>query len=178
MLDFGLFTEESKTISKREMERKGVLFLMEKMLKTTTFEIVYNEVNKPFLKGRSEKISISHSHNWLVIALNQKEDIGVDIELIREKVINVKHKFLADRELLYASSNIEILTLLWAAKEAIYKAYGKKEVEFKNILIDEFVLNLSGELNGTLKCYDSNRKYKLMYKKLDNYILALVTNEI
>ena len=178
MLDFGQFSAENLTVSKRDMEQKGVQFLMREMLKTNTFNIVYNEANRPFLEGRQEQISISHSHNWLVIAIHQKSEIGVDIELIRDKVVNIKHKFLTDSELDRAGSNMEMLTLLWAAKEAIYKAHGKKEVEFKNIIVDAFKMSDTGELLGTLNAKTVVRKFILMYKKIDNYILALVTDEV
>lgn len=178
MLDFSQFSAHNTSVSKRDMERKGVQILMGEMLKTSDFKIVYDALNKPFLEQRKEQISISHSHDWLAITINQKESTGVDIELIRNKVINIKHKFLADHELAFAGSNIEILTLLWAAKEAIYKAYGKKSIEFKNIQVEPFNFKEDGEIFGVMKLSGRERKYKLMYRKLDTYILVLVLNEI
>ncbi len=178
MLDFEQFSRENETISKRDMEQKGAQFLLKEMLKTYDFRIIYNALNKPFLEGRSEQISISHSHKWLAIAIHQTKDIGVDVELIRDKILNIKHKFASDEELNYANSNIEILTVLWSAKEAIYKAYGKKNVEFKKICIAPFELKENGILAGTLQLENEIRKYKLMYRKDGAYFLALVIDEI
>jgi 4'-phosphopantetheinyl transferase len=43
----------------------------------------------------SKHISISHSHDKLAIIVNEKEATGIDIELIRDKVLKIKHKFLS-----------------------------------------------------------------------------------
>lgn len=178
MLDFEAFSKENASVSKREMEQKATQYLLKEMLKTYDFKIVNDEFNKPFLEGRTEQLSISHSHRWLAIAIHQTKDIGVDIELMREKILNIKHKFTSDEELNYTKSNIELLTILWAAKEAIYKAYGKKNIAFKKICIAPFELKENGVLTGTLQLENEVRKYKLMYRKDDEYYLALVINEI
>lgn len=178
MLDFEEFSLQNDTISKRDMEQKGVLFLIKEMLKTYDFRIVYDAFNKPFLEGRQEQISISHSHKWLAIAMHTNKDIGVDIELVRDKVINIKHKFATAEELNYAGSDSNILTLLWSAKEAIYKTYGKKNVEFKKICIKPFQLKTDGEIFGSLQIDNEVRNYQLLYKKEGEYFLALVTHEI
>jgi 4'-phosphopantetheinyl transferase len=177
-LDFGLFTGIYSDLTKRELERKGSVFLLGEMLKLNPVEISYDEHNKPFLIGRSEHISISHSHKWLVVVLHKTCSVGVDVELIREKVLNIKHKFVADDELAYAAADIEMITLLWSAKEAIYKAYGKKNVDFKSIQIAPFVFSERGELYGTLHLPQETLAYKLHYCKQGDYILALTTDEI
>lgn len=178
MLDLGRFSEVGKPESKRDMERKGTQFLMAEMLKTKDFKISYNAVNKPFLENRQEHISISHSHNWLAIAIHSGHETGVDIELIREKVINIKDKFLTEEELKAGGHDSVKLTLMWAVKEAVYKTYGKKEVEFKNIVIDSFILEDEGIINALLKLKTEERKFRLLYRKQDDYMLALVTHEI
>ena len=178
MLDFEQFSIENEMVSKRDMEQKGVQFLLKEMLKTYDFKIIYNALNKPFLEGRKEQISISHSHKWLAVAIHQTKEIGVDIELIRAKILNIKQKFASDEELNYANSNIKMLTILWAAKEAIYKTYGKKSIEFKKICIAPFQLLEKGKLDGTLTLENEVRKYELMYRKDGDYFLALVTHGI
>ncbi|MDZ4663492.1 MAG: 4'-phosphopantetheinyl transferase superfamily protein [Bacteroidota bacterium] len=178
MLDLQGFKADNVLDEKREIERKGTQFLLKKMLNTAAFELVYNELKRPLLKGRSEHISISHSHQWLAISIHQTNETGVDLELIREKVINIKHKFLCEQEFEFAQTDIDKLTLLWCAKEAIYKMYGKKELEFKRIKIDNFELKDRGELVGAIHFEDQIRTYKLMYRKFDPYFLALVLHEI
>lgn len=178
MLDLQGFKTDLRLEEKREIERRGTRFLLKKMLGSEALEITYNEFKRPYLKGRSEHISISHSHQWLAISIHKTDETGVDVEMIREKVINIKHKFCCDEELEFAQNDSDKLTLLWACKEAIYKVYGKKELEFKKIKIDEFVVNAEGEVNGTIH-FDANlRKYKLMYRKFNDYFLALILHEV
>ncbi|MBK6521771.1 MAG: 4'-phosphopantetheinyl transferase superfamily protein [Sphingobacteriaceae bacterium] len=178
MLDLQGFKAVNVLNEKREIERKGTLFLLKKMLNTESVELVYNELNRPFLKGRSEHISISHSHQWLAISIHITNETGVDVELIREKVINIKHKFCCDAELEFAQNDIDKLTFLWCCKEAVYKVYGKRELEFKNIIVDSLDLKPRGEVNACIHFEDHIRNYKLMYRKFDGYFLALIAHEI
>jgi 4'-phosphopantetheinyl transferase len=178
MLDLQGFKSDLRLEEKREIERRGTQFLLKKMLGSEGVEITYNEFKRPYLKGRSEHISISHSHQWLAISIHQSDETGVDVEMIREKVINIKHKFCSDKELEFAHDDIDKLTLLWACKEAVYKAYGKKELEFKKIKIDPVELFSDGELNGTIHFEEHLRTYRLMYRKFSGYFLALILHEV
>ncbi len=178
MLDLQGFKTDNVLEEKREIERKATLFLLKKMLNKDTVELVYNELKRPFLKACSEHISISHSHQWLAISIHKTHETGVDVELIREKVINIKHKFCCDAELEFAKNDIDKLTLLWACKEAVYKVHGKKELEFKKIIVDQFDMRVDGDVNVCIHFDDSRRTYKLMYRKFAGYFLALVLHEV
>lgn len=177
-LDMRLFSATKTNLTKREIEQKGSLFLLAKMLKTEGFNLNYDAFNKPFLMDRREHISISHSHDWLVIAISKNANIGVDVELIREKVLNIKDKFLTELESNFAKDHTVLLTLIWSAKEAIYKAYGKKNVEFKNIAVDPFILKEEGgTMSGNLKIDKRYWAYKMIYKIRKDYVLVLTTEE-
>ena len=66
-------------------------------------------------------ISISHSHQWVAIALaTSKKSIGLDLEIVSEKAGRVQHKFLTQEEQLLISPTLSP-TALWCAKEATYK---------------------------------------------------------
>lgn len=178
MLDLQGFKDDFRLEEKREIERRGTQFLLKKMLGSEEVEITYNEFKRPYLKGRSEHISISHSHQWLAISIHKTHETGVDVEMIREKVINVKHKFCCAEELEFAQNDVDKLTLLWACKEAIYKVHGKKELEFKRIKIARFVLGDEGNVDGTIH-FDSHQvKYRLLYRKFNGYFLALILHEV
>ena len=148
------------------------------MLCSEAVELTYDEFKRPYLKGRSEHISISHSHRWLAVSIHKTDETGVDVEMIREKVINIKHKFCCEEELEFAQNDSDKLTLLWACKEAIYKVHGKKELEFKKIKIDKFAVSAEGELNGCIHFGSHLRMYKLMYRKFEGYFLALILHEV
>lgn len=178
MLDLEAFAAEQKITTKRETEQKATLFLLKKLFPEGNPQLEYDTQRKPFLAGLDLHISISHSHDKLAILINSKESTGVDVELIREKVKNIRHKFLCSDELVFGGENEITLTILWAAKEAIYKAYGLKGVEFiKHIFIEPFDLN-DDLFYGRLEINEIKKRYLLKKEKPGNYILVYILNEV
>ena len=173
-LDLLDFSAQTGLQEKREIERKGAVFLLSKLLKNEQTELLYDDYGKPFLKGCSAHISLSHSHQWLLAAVHNTAEVGVDIEKVKDKIINIAPRFLSDAELPVTRNNPEQLTLYWAAKEAVYKAYGKKQLEFKSaIFIHPFEMQAEGELEATLRLKDQERLFRLYYKQYHQYQLAV-----
>lgn len=176
LLDLKAFSKDENTVLKRELEKAGTHFLLRHLLKTDRFELAYTKENKPFLKGRREHLSISHSHDKLVIILNKKENTGIDIELIRDKVKNIQHKFLNETEILFAGNDVDKLITLWAAKESLYKVYGLKEVDFsKNLFVEEFN---GTEISGRIELKKLKKNYRLIQENIGEYKMVYVLNEI
>jgi 4'-phosphopantetheinyl transferase len=172
--DYSAFTGVT---GKRELEKNATAFLLEKLFGKTV-DLKYNSEGKPQLNSESCHISISHSHDKLVIICNTKDDTGVDVELIRDKVLKIKDKFLSQAELEEAKDNVEKLILYWAAKETLYKVYGLKEVEFaKHLFVHPFELKATGTLTGELNLESFRKKFNLHYEKLEDYMLVYVLNE-
>ena len=173
--DYSTFTGVT---GKRELEKNATVFLLEKLF-SKTVNLSYNAEGKPELKEEGCHISISHSHDKLVIICNTKCDTGIDVELIRDKVLKIKDKFLSPIELDEAKDNVEKLIIYWAAKETLYKVYGLKEVEFaKHLLVHPFELNAQGTLTGEINLESFRKKFNLHYEKLEDYILVYVLNEL
>lgn len=178
ILDLQTFTSEKGIIVKREAETKGVHYLLSEMLGGRLFELKYTPEKKPFLVGENIHLSISHSHDKLAIITNSKHSTGIDVELIREKVMNIKNKFLCEEELSLANNDVEMLTTLWATKEAVYKAYGLKMVDFiRHIRVLPFKKE-EKELKAELSLPNFKQKYLLRKERIDNYILVYIANEI
>lgn len=176
LLDLGAFSILEAITVKRDLERAGTMFLLKHLLKNETCELTYTPENKPYLKNRTEHISISHSHDKLTIILNKKEPTGIDIEMMRDKVLNIQHKFLNPAELLFANNDVDKLLTLWAAKEALYKVYGLKEVDFSlHLSVEEFQ---GSQLTGHIALKDFKKKYKLISETIDNYKMVYVLNEV
>lgn len=176
LLDLAAFSMQHKLTVKRDLERAGTRYLLAQLLKTGEYDLQYTAENKPFLKGRTEHISISHSHDKLAIILNRKENTGIDIEQIRDKVKNIKSKFLSEPELAFAGDDPDRLITLWAAKEALYKVYGLKEVEFAaNLYIEPFT---GSEIRGTIKLSHFEKSYCLAGERVDNYKMVYVLHEL
>jgi len=176
LLDLKAFSVQENLHVKRDQEKAGTRHLLKNLLKTETFELAYTAENKPYLKGRNEHISISHSHDKLAIIINARENTGIDIEQIRDKVKNIQSKFLNKRELEFAADNTDKLITLWAAKEAMYKVYGLKEVEF---IRDLFVEDYTGsEMTGRIEINGLKKSYRLMNEEIDGYKMVYVANEL
>ena len=101
----------------------------------TDLDLYYDTFGKPHLYCKTH-ISITHSHQFSAIIISDQA-VGIDIELQREKIIRIADKFIADTELnrlqsLNSNDFIQILTVKWGAKEAIFKIQNQKGISFKN----------------------------------------------
>jgi 4'-phosphopantetheinyl transferase len=131
---------------KSEMHQRGFLSVR-KLLQTagyTDFDLYYDELGKPHLKD-DKYISITHSHNFSAIIVSD-ETVGIDIELQRDKIIRIADKFV-DEEFSFLDQNdlesyIKKLTVIWGAKEAIFKIRNEKGISFKeHIKVKPFCLD-------------------------------------
>jgi phosphopantetheinyl transferase len=133
-------------------------------------KILYDNLGKPKLDN-GWNISISHSYEFVAIVLNKKEDCGIDIEKIGDKVARIKHKFLNPLDLKKITSN-KHLTLYWGAKEALYKYYGKKEVLFLDHLFIEEFSNNKNSFYGKIDLPNFKKRIAMSYDVIDGYILT------
>lgn len=157
--------------------------LIEKLSGEKGTSIIYDQFNKPSLKDSRFHISISHSHDLLVIIYNASET-GIDIELVKPKVVSIKEKFMSASELRALEEDClpEQLTVHWCVKEALYKLYGKKELTFKeNLIVEPFLYSEKGQIRGWIKNSVMQKCFNLQYEKLvlgtDNYAMAYVNGQ-
>ena len=174
-LNLNDFAKANNLTKKRVIEKQGSLFLVRNFLKNETIEILYHPNGRPYLANGVE-ISISHSYDWLVVLFSyEKEKIGVDIEKISQKVINIKDKFLSDDELVdLETESPDKYTTYWAVKEAVYKAFDTEHVVFGDeILIENFSYSQQGgKINALVKRPDTEKKYTLAYEVFSEYVLV------
>lgn len=178
ILDLNLFSEKYQLTNKREIENFGKHHLLNVLL-GKEFKIIYDEKGKPYLAGDKRHLSVSHSHDQLAIIINSEEPTGIDIELIRDKVIRVKHKYLSSKELLDAGDDIEKLLIYWAAKETLYKIYGLREIDFSvNLFVNSFTKKTVGNLIGHIQLPHFRDSYELCYRLMKNYVLVYALKKI
>jgi 4'-phosphopantetheinyl transferase len=176
ILDLKALLDLNPELKQRELEKKGTEILLDALF-TQTKAILYRDTNnKPHLSNYPGHISISHSHERLAIIHNLKAKTGIDIELIREKVKAIQHKFLNEGEQAKANNDTETLVCFWAVKETLYKIYGTKGIDFrKNLFIDEVE---SSRVLGSIKIEDRCQKFSLIKEKIDEYMLVYAEKEI
>lgn len=178
ILNLKAFASKNNLTAKRSIELEGKQFLLDVLLGNTS-QIYYDEKGKPHLVDNSNHISISHSHDKLAIMVNEKEPTGIDIELIREKVLKIKHKFLSESELLNANNDIEKLVMYWAAKETLYKIYGLKGVDFiEHLFINPFTKSNLGTIIGEVGLPNFKEQFALNYQIIDNYVLVYALKKL
>ena len=136
-------------------------------------DLVYDASGKPHLRD-GKYISISHSHQ-LAVVLVSDQAVGVDVELIREKVAKIGPKFCSS-ELQFLNPNLtnelERLTIIWGAKEAVFKIVNLEGISFKHhIFVSPF--ELSATQTTALLSFDSQqRQFEIQYQLMLNYALV------
>jgi phosphopantetheinyl transferase len=146
------------------------------------FDLYYDEFGKPHLHSENRhteftEVSITHSHHFSAIIVSN-EPAGIDIEMQREKILKIAHKFVNDKELnllqkTYLNDYIKKLTVKWGAKEAIFKIRNEKGISFKDhIQVIPFELNEQQTI-ADLNYNGTNQKFTIYFSELDtNFTLV------
>lgn len=169
----------SLSAGKRALHWLSTRVLLRKMLNTADYiDCQMDEHGKPYLVNSDTHISLSHSYDYASVIISKDKKVGVDIELIKMKIKSIKHKFLSDVELAQKQigDNTNGLYVCWCAKEAIYKWYGKKGLEFKqHIHIKSFKLKDEGSLQAIVELPEGTRELTVNYfKTTDGYMLGYI----
>ena len=128
--------------------------------------ITYNKWGAPTL-NINKNISISHSKNIIAIIVSKK-NVAIDIEMISEKALKIKDKFLSNHDKI--SHSIEATTLAWSAKETIYKLHQKGDIDYKS---DIKIKEINFVKNQITVLFQDN-DIVLNYNKLNNHFLVYV----
>ena len=146
---------------KSEIHQRGFLSVRHllRYLGYTDQDLYYDKNGKPHLKD-GKHISISHSFTFSGVAISDAE-IGVDIEMQRDKIGIIAHKFI-DYEFDYldkSSENyIRKLTASWCIKESLYKLFATPGMMFRDHF---FVIPFMLEDGETISWIDfGNKKYR------------------
>ncbi|WP_029037336.1 4'-phosphopantetheinyl transferase family protein [Salinimicrobium xinjiangense] len=127
---------------KSELHRRGFMSVRHLLAEAgyTDHDLYYDEAGKPHLRD-GKCISITHSFNFSGIIISDRE-VGIDIEKQRDKILLIAHKFTPIEEyrtLANFDALIRKLTIVWGAKEAVYKLYAQPKVSFlQHINITDF----------------------------------------
>lgn len=173
-----LFFTDQKDITDNLLEKKKLEIIATRHLLKHLVEnegITYSGISKdshgkPHLLNTSGiHISISHAYPYAAAILDLSGSTGIDIEAPREQILRIRHKFLSEVEL-NLSNDIDHLTILWAAKECLYKIYGRKQLIFKQHLAIAF--RDSDTLKGEINIDESNEVFGLKFEKVDTHWLV------
>jgi 4'-phosphopantetheinyl transferase EntD len=137
------------------------------LLKYLFFDFPYKEIliadtRKPYLPNEQYHFSISHCSNYAAALVSSDHRIGVDVEKPSDKIARIMHKFIHKNDLLYLGTSylpnllpFHLLTIMWSAKEALYKWYSLGEIDFKEHM----------QLDGTIDFNTDELQLPFIFKK-------------
>jgi 4'-phosphopantetheinyl transferase len=167
---------------KKRMEYLASRYLLYDRLRPTgKLPILKNEFGKLQFLDNSQYLSISHSGDFTAYIMGPKE-LGLDIQVYDKKILRILKKFLDNDELEFiaqfyeVSDKIRYSILLWCAKEAVYKAHGKRGIQFNTQIKINF--NRSSLESACLYLQDETIKYQLNYEFEKEFIWLLAYHHL
>ena len=164
--------EKERFFTFKHIQRKRE-FVATRVLRHQVFgfeHIHYDEVGAPYI-NQEGYISISHTKNLVGFALCKKFKIGFDLEHIQDKITNIKHKFLSEKETNNFEESPSELTKIWSAKETLYKLSGEKGINFRtNIELEKLSLDT---WKGIIKSNISEKTTTIKIALINNTVLSL-----
>lgn len=161
---------------KSDIHRRGFLSIRH-LLHQAGFvdqDLYYNEFGKPHLKDGTG-ISITHSFQYTGIIVGPKP-VGIDIEKERPKILRIAHKFTPLQEYRTLANDeavIRKLSLVWCAKETLYKMFGQPGLSFlKHIDVDDFRLGVDFTTKATIHFNGSKSRYRVHFDEFDGFSCA------
>ncbi|WP_420459530.1 4'-phosphopantetheinyl transferase family protein [Neolewinella sp.] len=132
-------------------------------------ELVKDEDGKPHLPDSKFFVSISHTVGYSA-AVAHPQPCGIDVQRIVPRIVKLAPKFVGagERKQLTEKEELEQLHLIWAAKEAMYKAYGRRQLDFKRNLFVELGETATGRLRRGAVGMD----FELAYKIYPTFVLV------
>ena len=148
--------------------------------------LVHNDATgRPWLAGQAASlvVSLSHSGAWVAAVLAHGGRVGVDVEIIRDKAQRLAGKFLAPEEWAAAQATTHAMpahsahthyTLLWSAKETLYKLAGKRGIIFKKqLMLNTFDPQAAGDIPTTLLLDEAKTRHFICYHQpAPGYVLT------
>ena len=134
-------------------------------------DVFYDEFGKPYLKDNNY-ISITHSFTFTAIIISKKKPVGIDIEKQRDKIVKIAHKFTPIEEYKTIANHealVSKLTIVWGAKESLYKIYGKKKLQFlHHIYIEDFSF-IDTKTTGVIKYKGYVSSYDICFLEFEGF---------
>lgn len=156
-----------------ELHRRGFLSIRHLLgeLGYVDRDLFYDEAGKPHLKdGRF--ISITHSNEFTGIIVSEADEVGIDIELQREKILRIAHKYTPLEEYKTVANTdalIRKLTIVWGAKESLFKIYAQQGLSFlHHIDITDFSFS-DTQTTGTIIYKGKTSHYDINFIEFEGY---------
>jgi phosphopantetheinyl transferase len=169
---------------KRLQHLAGRLLLPELFEDFPLHEIIIADTRKPFLEDDEYHFSISHCGNFAGAIASRANRVGVDVEFVSPRLKGISTKFLNEEERKYlekwqymSTLHLQMTTIVWSAKEAIFKWYGAGNVDFrKHMVLDGVIVTGSDNWITIPFLFKKDQKIslKVMARTFNDMVLAYV----
>ncbi len=166
---------------KSELHRRGFLSIRH-LLAIEGYQdrdLYYDELGKPHLNN-GHHISITHSFQFTGIILGKSRKVGIDIEKQREKIIRIAHKFTTldtGEKSGTARELVQKLTLIWGAKESIYKISAIQGLSFLQHIYVEPEFATKPWFEGMVNYDLSEYRYRVSYFEFEGFTCVFALKE-
>ena len=139
------------------------------------------DTKKPFLENEPFHFSISHCGDYAAAMISKIYRVGVDVELLNEKIEQIQHKFIYEDQVKELNIQcvmpiIQSLTLYWSVKESVFKWWGSGAVDFKDDIVIQSVQGLPEQ--GVVNCIFKNEfELDVHYLFFNNNFLTWVLTD-
>ena len=157
--------------------------LMHSFFDETTFKTIKkDDLGKPHSVKNDFFLSISHTDKLVGMVVSDK-NVGIDIQKFNPKLLKIASKFINEKdldEIRHSNLNIhEKILVQWSTKEALFKAYGKGQLDFRKNLIlnwDHDFKHEGGKFEAIISKNNQNLHYEVLYCYIfEDYLMAIVT---
>jgi len=176
-----LFPEEEFAVAAIRGEGRRREFLAARVLlhqmsgRTERGELFKDTAGKPHLRDSLFYVSISHTTNYSA-AIAHPNPCGIDVQRIVPRIRRLAGKFVGPGERIQLTPEHELLQLhlIWSAKEAMYKAFGRRKLDFREHLFVDFGPFTKATKNGTayLKKGAVEMLFDLSFRVFDGFVLV------
>jgi 4'-phosphopantetheinyl transferase EntD len=133
----------------------------------------YQGDGKPYCVGDTRVYSVSHSTEMVAVGRTELPFFGIDIERIDPRVLRLLPKYASSEEQLPGRQSEAHATLIWAAKEAVFKAVPEAGIDFKSML----AVNLQGDISApeasvVFRREATLREFRIHYFNYSDHFLA------
>jgi phosphopantetheinyl transferase len=153
-----LFSEDEAQIKsiklqKVRLQKWACRAALAELLGSKEIGITYTETGQP--QTKAHYISFSHAKTAVAVALADIP-VGIDIEELSPRILSLYPRFMSREEIAACNvHNLKELYSYWCAKEAMYKWFSKKNLDFiEDLQVD--TLNKQGVIckEHTLRLFD------------------------
>lgn len=168
---------------KSESHQKGFLAvrMLLQHLGYSDFDLFYDENGKPHLEKKEERekkkevhISISHSFDFSCICISEDTLVGVDLEIMKPKILKIAPRFMDVSHLENSSEldQIEKATVIWGTKESIFKIKNEKGISFPDHIFEDPFLLSDSRCDAELRFNNKIEKFDIQFYKVEDYIFV------